>query len=134
MRCARDRPGRRRPITPTRSGRQVAITSGSPRSVSTRTPLECDVASSASACADPTKASGLYFVHTGHARFRVAVGHDAPAGTFVSALDVKTIRSAVAPADNTVVHVIGAETGAPFEVTPAERAELAAAGVPANPA
>ena len=59
---------------------------------------------------------------------------DAPAGTFVSALDVKTIRSAVALSDNTVVLVIGAEPGAPFEVTPAERADLAAAGLPANPA
>ena len=77
----------------------------------------------------------LYFVHAGHARFRVD-GHDvdAPAGTFVSALDVKTIRSAVALSDDTVVFVIGAEPGAPFEVTAAERAELAEAGVPANPA
>ena len=77
----------------------------------------------------------LYFVHTGHARFQVdGQDVDAPAGTFVSALDVKTIRSAVALSDNTVVLVIGAEPGAPFEVTPAERAELAAAGLPATPA
>ena len=77
----------------------------------------------------------LYFVHTGHARFQVdGQDIDAPAGTFVSALDVKTIRSAVALSDNTVVLVIGAEPGAPFEVTPAERAELAAAGLPATPA
>jgi hypothetical protein len=52
----------------------------------------------------------------------------------VSALDVKTIRSAVALSDNTVVLVIGAEPGAAYEVTPAERAELAAAGLPAIPA
>lgn len=76
----------------------------------------------------------LYFVHRGHARFRVdGEDVDAPAGTFVSALDVKTVRSAVALADDTVVLVIGAEAGAPFEVTPAERAELAAAGLPAAP-
>lgn len=76
----------------------------------------------------------LYFVHRGHARFRVdGADVDAPAGTFVSALDVKTVRSAVALADDTVVLVIGAEPGAPFEVTPAERAELAAAGLWATP-
>ena len=80
---------------------------------------------------DPTdeQHQELYFVHAGHARFRVdGQDVDAPAGTFVSALDVKTVRSAVALADNTVVLVIGAEAGAPFAVTPAERAELAAAG------
>ena len=77
----------------------------------------------------------LYFVHEGHARFRVdGQDVDAPAGTFVSALDVRTTRSAVALEDNTVVLVIGAEPGAPYEVTPAERADLAAAGLPANPA
>jgi hypothetical protein len=77
----------------------------------------------------------LYFVHRGHARFRVdGEDVDAPAGTFVCALDVTTTRSAVALADETVVLVIGAEPGAPFEVTPAERAELAAAGVPVSPA
>jgi hypothetical protein len=77
----------------------------------------------------------LYFVHKGHARFQVdGQDVDAPAGTFVSALDVKTIRSAVALSDNTVVLVIGAEPGAPYEVTPAERAEFAAAGLPATPA
>ncbi len=70
----------------------------------------------------------LYFVHRGHARFRVdGQNVDAPAGTFVSALDVSTIRSAVALSDNTVVLVIGDEPGAPFEATPAERAELTAA-------
>jgi hypothetical protein len=85
--------------------------------------------------ADPTdeQHQELYFVHTGHARFQVdGQDVDAPAGTFVSALDVKTIRSAVALSDNTVVLVIGAEPGAPYEVTPAERAELAAAGLPAT--
>jgi hypothetical protein len=77
----------------------------------------------------------LYFVHSGHARFRVDGEEvDAPAGTFVSALDVRTVRSAVALSDNTVVLVIGAEPGAPYEVTPAERADLAAAGLPATPA
>jgi len=64
--------------------------------------------------ADPTdeQHQELYFVHTGHARFQVdGQDVDAPAGTFVSALDVKTIRSAVALSDNTVVLVIGAEPG-----------------------
>ena len=76
----------------------------------------------------------LYFVHAGHARFQVdGEDVDAPAGSFVSVLDVNTVRSAVALADDTVVLVIGAESGAPFEVAPAERAELAAAGLPANP-
>jgi hypothetical protein len=87
--------------------------------------------------ADPTdeQHQELYFVHTGHARFRVdGQDVDAPAGTFVSALDVRTVRSAVALSDDTVVLVIGAEPGAPFEVTPAERADLAAAGLPAMPA
>jgi hypothetical protein len=87
--------------------------------------------------ADPTdeQHQELYFVHAGHARFQVdGQDVDAPAGTFVSAPDVKTIRSAVALSDNTVVLVIGAEPGAPFEVTPVERAELAAAGLPATPA
>ena len=73
--------------------------------------------------ADPTdeRHQELYFVHSGHALFRVdGQDVDAPAGTFVCALDVKTIRSAVALSDNTVVLVIGAEPGAPFEVTPWE--------------
>jgi len=40
----------------------------------------------------------LYFVHRGHARFRVDGEEvDAPAGTFVSALDVKTVRSGRLP-------------------------------------
>ena len=55
--------------------------------------------------ADPTdeQHQELYFVHAGHARFQVdGQDVDAPAGTFVSALDVKTILSAVALADNTV--------------------------------
>lgn len=87
--------------------------------------------------ADPTdeQHQELYFVHAGHARFRVdGRDVDAPAGTFVCALDVKTVRSAVALEDDTVVLVIGAEPGAPFEITPAERAELAAAGVSVRPA
>jgi hypothetical protein len=85
--------------------------------------------------ADDEQHQELYFVHSGHARFRVdGQDVDAPAGTFVSVLDVTTIRSAVALEDNTVVLVIGAEPGAPYKVTPAERADLAAAGLPANPA
>ena len=77
----------------------------------------------------------LYFVHTGHAHFQVdGRDVDAPAGTFVSVLDVNTVRSAVALSDDTVVLVIGAEPGAPYEITAAERADLAAAGLPASPA
>jgi uncharacterized cupin superfamily protein len=77
----------------------------------------------------------LYFVHTGHARFRLDGREvDAPAGTFVSVPDVSTVRSATALADDTVVLVVGGEPGAPYEVTPAERADLAAAGLPATPA
>ena len=77
----------------------------------------------------------LYFVHAGRARFEVdGTVVDAPAGTFVSATDVATRRSAVAVEDNTVVLVIGAEPGAPFEITPAEREELAEAGVAVRPA
>lgn len=76
----------------------------------------------------------LYFVHAGAARFVVdGVEIDAPAGTFVSALDVTTRRSATALADDTVVLVIGAEAGAPFEITPAEREDLASIGLAANP-
>ena len=71
----------------------------------------------------------LYFVHAGRARFTVdGEMFDAPAGTFVSVPDVRTKRSAVAEEANTVILVIGAEAGAAFEVTPAERAELAGAG------
>src|SRR5687768_3408571 len=67
----------------------------------------------------------LYFVHAGAARFVVdGAVIDAPAGTFVSASDVATRRSAVAAEDNTVVLVIGPEAGAPFEITPAAREEL----------
>ena len=77
----------------------------------------------------------LYFVHAGRARFEVdGAVIDAPAGTFVSASDVATRRSAVAQEDNTVVLVIGAEAGAPFEITPAEREELTEAGVSVRPA
>jgi hypothetical protein len=77
----------------------------------------------------------LYFVHAGAARFVVDGSEvDAPAGTFVSALDVATRRSATALADGTVVLVIGTEAGAPFEITPAEREDLASIGVAANPA
>jgi hypothetical protein len=71
----------------------------------------------------------LYFVHAGRARFTVAGEQfDAPAGTFVSVRDIRTKRSAVAEEANTVILVVGAEAGAAFEVTPAERADLAGAG------
>jgi hypothetical protein len=77
----------------------------------------------------------LYFVHSGRARFEVdGVTIDAPAGTFVSACDVATRRSAIAEEDNTVVLVIGAEPGAAFAITPAERAELAEVDLPVHPA
>ncbi len=77
----------------------------------------------------------LYFVHSGRARFEVdGAVVDAPAGTFVSARDVATRRSAIAEEDNTVVLVVGAEPGAPFEITPAEREELSDAGLPVRPA
>ena len=81
--------------------------------------------------ADPEdeKHQELYFVHAGRARFTVAGElFDAPAGTFVSVPDVRTKRSAVAEEANTVILVVGAEAGAGFEVTPAERADLAGAG------
>jgi hypothetical protein len=87
--------------------------------------------------ADPTdeQHQELYFVHAGRARFEIdGTVIDAPAGTFVSACDVATRRSAIAAEDNTVVLVIGAEPGAPFEITPAERDELAEAGVSVRPA
>ena len=76
----------------------------------------------------------LYFVHSGRARFEVdGAIIDAPAGTFVSAHAVTTRRSAVAEEDNTIVLVIGAEPGAPFAITPAERDELAEAGFSVHP-
>lgn len=76
----------------------------------------------------------LYFVHTGRARFVVdGTTIDAPAGTFVCANDVATRRSAIAAEDDTVVLVTGAEPGAPFEITPAEREELAEAGLSVRP-
>ena len=87
--------------------------------------------------ADPEdeKHQELYFVHSGRARFDVAGAIiDAPAGTFVSARDVATRRSAIAEEDNTVVLVIGAESGAAFAITPAERAELAENDLPVHPA
>jgi hypothetical protein len=43
-------------------------------------------------------------------------------------------RSAIAEEDNTVVLVIGAEPGAAFEITPAEREELTDAGLSVHPA
>jgi hypothetical protein len=58
---------------------------------------------------------------------------DAPAGTFVSARDITTRRSATAEEAGTIVLVIGAEPGAPFALTPAERAELSDAGIPVQP-
>ena len=77
----------------------------------------------------------LYFVHAGSASFVVdGLEVDAPAGTFVSARDVTTRRSATALSDNTIVLVIGAEAGAPFEITAAEREDLASIGLATNPA
>jgi hypothetical protein len=77
----------------------------------------------------------LYFVHAGAARFVVdGLEVDAPAGTFVNAHDVTTRRSATALTDNTIVLVIGAEVGAPFEITTAEREDLASVGFATNPA
>ena len=77
----------------------------------------------------------LYFVHAGAARFVVdGLEVDAPAGTFVSALDVATRRSATALTDGAIVLVIGAEAGAPFEITPAEREDLGSVGLSTNPA
>jgi hypothetical protein len=77
----------------------------------------------------------LYFVHAGAARFVVdGVEFDAVAGTFVNAHEVTTRRSATALADGTVVLVIGAEVGAPFEITPAERAGLDSVGHSTSPA
>jgi len=78
---------------------------------------------------DDEKHQELYFVHAGRARFTVAgETFDAPAGTFVSVPDVRTRRSAVAEEANTVILVVGAEAGAAFEVSRAERAELVGAG------
>lgn len=74
-------------------------------------------------------------MHAGAARFVVdGLEVDAPAGTFVSAHDVTTRRSATALTDGTIVLVIGAEVGAPFEITPAERGDLASVGFATNPA
>ena len=77
----------------------------------------------------------LYFVHSGRARFEVdGAVIDAPAGTFVSARDVAMRRSAIAEEDNTVVLVVGAEPGAAFEISQAEREELTDAGLSVRPA
>ncbi|MBA3244550.1 MAG: hypothetical protein H0T61_05170 [Actinobacteria bacterium] len=87
--------------------------------------------------ADPSceRHQELYFVHAGAARFVVdGMEIDAPAGTFVSAHDVATRRSATALTDGTVVLVVGAEAGAPFEITSAERGDLASVGFSPNPA
>jgi hypothetical protein len=69
----------------------------------------------------------LYFVHAGAARFVVD-------GLEVDAHDVATRRSATALSDGTIVLVIGAEVGAPFEITLAEREDLASVGLATNPA
>jgi len=83
---------------------------------------------------DDEKHEELYFVHTGSARF-VVDGEviDAPAGTWVSVADVRSRRSATALEDGTTVIVIGAEPGAAYEISGAERDELAAAGVAIRP-
>ena len=54
--------------------------------------------------------------------------------TFARREFIAQVPKSLPLSDDTVVFVIGAEPGAPFEVTAAERAELAEAGVPANPA
>jgi tetratricopeptide (TPR) repeat protein len=65
----------------------------------------------------------LYFVHRGHARFTVGgEDHDAPEGTFVHVPDPETKRGAIAEEDGTVVLVMGAKRGAPFEVSIWEQA------------
>jgi hypothetical protein len=83
---------------------------------------------------DDEKHEELYFVHTGAARF-VVDGDviDAPAGTWVSVADVRSRRSATALEDATTVIVIGAEPGAVYEISAAERDELVAAGMVIRP-
>ena len=83
---------------------------------------------------DDEKHEELYFVHTGAARF-VVDGDviEAPAGTWVSVADVRSRRSATALEDGTTVIVIGAEPGAVYEISAAERDELVAAGMAVRP-
>jgi hypothetical protein len=86
--------------------------------------------------ADPgdEKHEELYFVHTGAARFVVdGEAIDAPAGTWVSVPDVRSRRSATALEDATTVIVIGAEPGAVYEISAAERDELVEAGIAIRP-
>lgn len=86
--------------------------------------------------ADPgdEKHEELYFVHTGAARFVVdGEAIDAPAGTWVNVADVRSRRSATALEDATTVIVIGAEPGAIYEISAAERDELAGAGLAVRP-
>jgi hypothetical protein len=83
---------------------------------------------------DDEKHQELYFVHTGAARFVVDDDEfDAPAGTWVSVTDVRSKRSATALEDGTTVLVIGAEPGTVYEISAAERAELAEAGMTVRP-
>ncbi|MDX6580753.1 MAG: hypothetical protein QOJ47_2302 [Gaiellales bacterium] len=83
---------------------------------------------------DDEKHEELYFVHTGAARF-VVDGEviEAPAGTWVSVADVRSKRSATALEDATTVIVIGAEPGAVYEISAAERDELVEAGMAIRP-
>jgi hypothetical protein len=83
---------------------------------------------------DDEKHEELYFVHTGAARF-VVDGEviEAPAGTWVSVADVRSRRSATALEDATTVIVIGAEPGAAYEISAAERDELVEAGMAIRP-
>ena len=83
---------------------------------------------------DDEKHEELYFVHTGAARF-VVDGEviEAPAGTWVSVADVRSKRSATALEDGTTVIVIGAEPGAVYEISAAERDELVEAGMTIRP-
>jgi hypothetical protein len=83
---------------------------------------------------DDEKHEELYFVHTGAAQF-VVDGEviEAPAGTWVSVADVRSRRSATALEDATTVIVIGAEPGAVYEISAAERDELVEAGMAIRP-
>ena len=68
-----------------------------------------------------TKHEELYVVLKGHATFTVAGDEiDAPASTLVFVSDPELRRGAVAREAGTTVLVVGAQPGAPFEVSPWE--------------
>jgi hypothetical protein len=68
-----------------------------------------------------SKHEELYVVLNGHATFTVAGDEiDAPAGTLVFVSDPQIRRGAVAREAGTTVLAIGAEPGAPFQVSPWE--------------